>query len=99
MAAGVSYRAYSLPWRDFAESQTKVVGFREQQLAELSQRAQRLASTAVQDEKAKFSDALRLLKNLGEAVEMEEGDERDSLLAEAIERAKSRIQEWTEEGR
>lgn len=63
-------------------------------LAEL----QAACRVAVADERSRFSDALRLLQNLGAAVEPVLSDEQaaDPAVAEAIEQAKERIREWSQ---
>lgn len=58
----------------------------------------RIVVSVRMDERARFSDALRLLQNLGAAVEAEYGYEHGPKVEEAIEQAKERIKEWLSDG-
>ena len=102
LALAVSYRISIVPWRSLAEAQGKVVAFRELQLQQVQVAAQQAVAMALDEEKARFADLLRLLETYDkETVRYFEasGVTPDEPLAEAISQAQDRVTEWRAAGR
>ena len=99
LAAGMSWQASSLPWRTYAVAQEKVVGFREIQLRELQSQIEKTFGNVIKDERNKTSDAIQLLRVYDQWVSeyfAANNITPEGQLADAIERAQSRLEEWTQ---
>lgn len=98
MALMLSYRASSMPWRSYAQSQEKVVAFRELQLQQIQGAAQGIIDNALADEQAKFSDLYKLLQKYDEEAVLyfeANGGVPEGQLADAMERAQNRLADWS----
>ena len=90
MALGVYVGRRPGPHQAYAQALEQVLVLRNMQLQEAQERAQEMADFGIANERARFSDAVRLLDNMVRAVE---GDP-EMQMEEALAQAKHRLDEW-----